>query len=112
MAKVSHIVSGFTHWYSTHEPTPHSTAANVSVCQSDSSPLAVARHAVRRILASMLFSTRQLNTAAAPATSQMPKDAIAIAARSAGVGTPGTASTMPMSAQKTMSCTTRGFVSA
>ena len=35
----------------------------------------------------------------------------AMRARLAASGQPGTASTMPMSAQNTMSCTTRGLVS-
>jgi hypothetical protein len=60
----------------------------------------------------MPFSTRQLNAAAAPATSQMPMQASTRAARRPSEGTPGTASTMPISAQNTMSCTTRGLVSA
>jgi len=50
--------------------------------------------------------------AAAPATSQMPTQAMNASLTSSQVGTPGTASTMPISAQNTMSCTTRGLVSA
>ena len=94
------------------EPAAHSTAENTRACRSDSSPRAVGRQAVRRILASMLFSTRQLKAAAAPATSQMPALAMAMRASAAPLGRPGTASTMPMSAQNTMSWTTRGLVSA
>ena len=59
----------------------------------------------------MPCSTRQLKAAAAAATSQMP----AHATRQLPVGQagqPGTASNMPITAQKTISCTTRGFVSA
>jgi len=67
---------------------------------------------VRFILASMVFSTRQLNAAAAPATSQMPRQATSIWRNCPPEGQPGTASTMPMRAQNTMSCTTRGLVSA
>ena len=74
--------------------------------------LAVGRQAVRFILASMPFSTMQLNAAAAPATSQMPAQANSASRISAQAGAPGTASTMPISAQNTMSCTTRGLVSA
>ena len=73
-----------------------------------SSPVAVARHAVRAILASMRCSTRQLNAAAAAATSQIPTVAASAVRHS---GTPGVASSIPMTAQKTMSCTTRGLVS-
>jgi hypothetical protein len=51
----------------------------------------------------------QLKAAAAAATSQMP----AVAARaSRQLGQPGSASSMPIRAQNTISCTTRGFVSA
>jgi hypothetical protein len=106
------MVSGFTQTYSSQEPAAHRTAANVSVCVSDNSPLAVGRQDVRFILASMPFSTRQLNAAAAPATSQMPMPASSAWRRSAGAGMPGTASTMPMTAQNTINCTTRGLVSA
>ena len=101
-----------THQYSSAEPAAHSSAENSSVCVLDSSPLAVGRQAVRFILASMPCSTMQLNAAAAPATSQMPALATAINAHCAPLGMPGTASTMPMKAQNTMSCTTRGLVSA
>ena len=72
-------------------------------CQSASSPCAVGRHAVRRIFASIPFSTMQLNAAAAPETSQMPKQAIAINLISCPLGNPGTASTMPIKAQNTIS---------
>jgi hypothetical protein len=70
------------------------------------------RQAVRRMRASMCCSTMQLKAAAAPATSQMPPQAISASLISAQAGAPGTASTMPIRAQNTMSCTTRGLVSA
>jgi hypothetical protein len=60
----------------------------------------------------MPFSTRQLKAAAAPATSQMPRQASTMRCTSRQPGTPGTASTMPISAQKTISWMTRGLVSA
>ena len=69
------------------------------------------RQAVRFMRASMPCSIRQLKAAAAPATSQMPAQAATARNASAWVGTPGTASSMPMNAQKTMSCTTLGLVS-
>ena len=50
--------------------------------------------------------------AAAPATSQIPRQAMTASLTSASVGMPGTASTIPMSAQKTISWITRGLVSA
>ena len=106
------MVSGLTQTYSTTEPAAHSAAENVSACMSDSWPLAVGRQEVRFILASMVFSTRQLKAAAAPATSQMPAQATPMVSSSAPVGRPGTASTMPMRAQNTISCTTRGLVKA
>jgi len=67
---------------------------------------------VRFIRASIWRSTRQLKAAAAPATSQMPMQATAMCTHWAAVGRPGTASTMPMKAQNTISCTTRGLVRA
>jgi hypothetical protein len=60
----------------------------------------------------MLFSIKQLNAAAAPATNQMPTQATKPNQTSAQLGTPGTAKTIPISAQNTMSCTTRGFINA
>ena len=108
MAKVSHIVSGFTQKYSTALPTAQSSPENHSVCAFVSWPLAVGRHAVRAMRRSMCCSTMQLKAAAAPATSQMPTVA---APSSAMLGSPGSASSMPMSAQNTISCTTRGLVS-
>ena len=106
------MVSGLTQKYSSAEPAAHSTAENSRVCALDSSPLAVGRQAVRFILASMPCSTMQLKAAAAPATSHTPALASAMWPSCAAVGRPGTASTMPIRAQKTMSCTTRGLVSA
>ena len=84
-------------------------AEKASALPGVSSPVAVGRQAVRFIRASMRCSTRQLNAAAAAATSQMPTIA-AIATRQSGM--PGVASSMPITAQNTISCTTRGFVSA
>ena len=106
------MVSGLIQTYSSTEPTAQSTAENSKVCALDSSPLAVGRQAVRFILASIPCSTMQLNAAAAPATSHTPRQASAMWPSCAALGRPGTASTMPISAQKTMSCTTRGLVSA
>ena len=106
------MVSGLTQTYKITEPALTSTAENISACISDSSPLAVGRHAVRFMRESIPFSTRQLNAAAAPATSQIPRQAIAMRRSSAAVGQPGTASTMPIRAQKTMSWMTRGLASA
>jgi len=92
-------------------PIPHSSAENARVCGRLSSPLAVARQAVRFMRASMPSSIRQLKAAAAPATSQMPAMAASIVSDWASVGRPGTARAMPMAAQNTMSWTTRGLVS-
>jgi hypothetical protein len=50
-----------------------------------------------------------LKAAAALATSQMPSVAQAASTTS---GRPGWASSMPMTAQKTINCTTRGLVNA
>src|SRR5688572_13976657 len=57
----------------------------------------------------MRCSTRQLIAAAAPATRAMPS--VAANTRPGG-GTPGVARNIPMIATKTISETTRGFVSA
>ena len=59
--------------------------------------------------ASSSRSTRQLTANAAPASSQMPT--VAATRRCTG-GKPGTARNMPITAQKTASCVTRGFVNA
>jgi len=74
--------------------------------------LAVGRQAVRFIFESMVFSTRQLKAAAAPATNQMPMHAHKPSINSDKLGRPGTARTMPIKAQKTISWTTRGLVNA
>ena len=106
------MVSGLIQIYKITEPAIPKTAENNRVCASLRSPRAVGRHEVRFILASMLFSTMQLKAAAAPETSQMPRLAIAAVTTSSIPGTPGTASTIPISAQKTMSWITRGLVRA
>ena len=59
--------------------------------------------------ASIFCSTRQLTAAAAPATSAMPTVA---ASRICSGTMPGVASSMPITAVKTISDTTRGLVSA
>jgi len=64
--------------------------------------LAVGRHAVRRILASICCSIKQLNAAAAPETNQMPKHASAARPTWTMVGTDGTAKTIPIKAQNTI----------
>src|SRR3989344_4591113 len=92
-------------------PAAHNVPLKARVWVRLSSPLAVGRQAVRFIRASMPCSIRQLKAAAEPATSQMPMQAATALSASAAVGMPGTASSMPMTAQKTMSCTTRGLVS-
>ena len=64
------------------------------------------------MLTSMVFSIRQLKAAAAAATSHTPSDATTMRPACAQLGTPGTASTAPIRAQNTISCTTRGLVSS
>ena len=112
VAKVSHMVNGLTHTYSSTDPRLHKTAEKSSVWALPSWPLAVGRQAVRFILASIPCSTMQLKAAAAPATSQIPTQASKPKRTSTQLGTPGTASTMPIKAQNTINCTTRGLVSA
>ena len=91
-------------------PSPHSPAEKLKVNRRLSSPLAVARQAVRFILASICCSTKQLKAAAAPATNQMPAVAAKITPHCGPDGKPGMAKAMPITAQKTISCTTRGLV--
>ena len=93
-------------------PRLQSAAENTSACMLESSPRAVGRQEVRCMRASICFSTRQLKAAAAAATSQMPAQDTAMCSHCWALGQPGTASTMPISAQKTISCTTRGLVKA
>ena len=83
--------------------------AATSVGSAVSSPLGSGRRRVRAISASTFCSTRQLNAAAAPATRAMP--IVAKNTTPAG-GSPGVARNMPMTAQKTISDTTRGLVSS
>jgi hypothetical protein len=81
----------------------HIKAENNSVSTSLNSPLAVGLQDVRFMRESMPFSTKQLKAAAAPETNQIPKQANNPNSNSGPDGTPGTASTMPINAQKTMS---------
>ena len=106
------MVMGLIQMYKMAEPATHSAPENSKVWRLDSSPRAVGRQAVRFMRASILCSTRQLKAAAAPATSQIPAQATTMRNSSAADGRPGTAKTMPISAQKTMSCTTLGLVNA
>ncbi len=106
------MVSGLVHSSSTSAPSVHRMAEKASACWLLSSPRAVGRQEVRFMRASIWRSTRQLKAAAAPATSQMPRQASAMCSHWSALGQPGTASTMPISAQNTISCTTRGLVRA
>src|SRR6266542_1046073 len=109
VASVSHIVSGLTKRNSTVSPMPPTTVANASVARAVTSPRGNGRCRVRAISASSFCSTRQLIAAAEPATSAMP---IVAQKTRCGGGSPGTARNMPMTAQNTISDTTRGFASA
>jgi hypothetical protein len=75
----------------------------------ETSPRGSGRPRVRIMTASMVRSTRQLIAAAAPATSAMPT--VAANTIPAG-GNPGVARNMPITAQNTISDTTRGFARA
>ena len=97
------MVSGLTQKNKITEPAQHKSAEKIRVCVLLSSPRAVGRQEVRFILASICCSTMQLKAAAAADTSQMPKQAIAASRTCVQSGAPGTASTMPISAQNTMS---------
>src|SRR5471032_2961456 len=103
------MVSAFVNVYSVHIPAPPSNAENSRICADVISPRAEGRHAVRRIIASIFCSIRQLMANAAPASSQMPT----VPPIKTVHGTmPGVARNMPMTAQKTASCVTRGLVNA
>ena len=71
------LFGSFTQMYKIAEPDRHKTAENSKVSRSLNSPLAVGRHEVRFMRASMAFSTIQLKAAAAPETNQIPKHAMA-----------------------------------
>src|SRR5690606_33201426 len=71
-------------------------------------PLAVPRRAVRSMRASISRSIRQFTAKAAAASIQIPR--VAATTRPAS-GSPGVARNMPITAQNTASCVTRGFVS-
>ena len=83
------------------------TAEKTMVWVLVSSPLAVARRAVRAMRASISPSTRQLTANAAPVSSQIPTVAAAIKRQ---LGAPSVASNMPITAQNTASLVTRGLV--
>jgi hypothetical protein len=104
-------VIGLTKLYSSQRPAPPTTPAKTSVSVDVSSPRGSGRARVRAITASSFCSTRQFTAAAAPATSAMP--AVAASRRPGGTQLPaGTARNIPITAQKTISDTTRGLVSS
>src|SRR5207249_1331345 len=103
------MVSGLTRLYSTSMPAPPITPENISVCGTVISPRAIGRRAVRAMRESISRSTRQLTANAAPASSQIPTVAATTVFQS---GRSGVARNMPMTAQNTASCVTRGLVSA
>src|SRR5450631_425482 len=107
VASVSHIVSGFTACHRIASPRPPRAPAKIMTCIEVMVPMTVGRPRVRAIAASIFCSTRQLNAAAAPATSAIPSVAKKMRP---GAGKPGDASSIPMTAVNTISETTRGFV--
>src|SRR5579859_7090947 len=107
VAAVSHIVRGFTAFHRIARPRPPTAPDIRMICAGVIVPITVGRPRVRAMTASIFCSTRQLNAAAAPATSAMPM----VAARTSPAGgSVGEASSMPITAVKTMSDTTRGLV--
>jgi hypothetical protein len=108
VAKVSHIVSGLTQRYSTNIPIPPRAPEKSITCADEIVPVAVARRAVRNIRASTRCSIKQLTAKAAAANNQIP---IVPAITFCISGKVGVARNMPITAQKTASCVTRGFVS-
>src|ERR1700686_890934 len=103
------MVNAFVNVWRVHMPTPPSTAENSRICTGVISPRADGRHAVRRIMASIFCSIRQLMANAAPASSQIPT----VPPINTVHGTmPGVERNIPITAQKTASCVTRGLVNA
>src|SRR5471032_252808 len=90
-------------------PAPPMTVAKIAVCVTLMSPIAIGRRAVRAMRASISRSARQLTAKAAPASNQMPTVAATSRCQS---GMQSLARNMPITAQKTASCVTRGLVSA
>ncbi|MNT59765.1 hypothetical protein D3C72_1973020 [compost metagenome] len=88
-------------------PTPPSSPDRLSTWNAEIVPRAVARRAVRSIRASTSCSIRQLMANAAAASSQMPTVPNSTRRMS---GMPGAARNMPITAQNTASCVTRGLV--
>jgi len=89
-------------------PSPPNTPENTITWAEEIVPLAVARLAVRNMRASICCSIRQFTANAAAASSQMPM----VAATTLPIsGKPGVARNMPITAQNTASCVTRGLVS-
>src|SRR5271154_128616 len=101
------MVSGFTACQRIASPRPPTAPDSNRICADVMVPITVGRPRVRAIAASIFCSTRQLNAAAAPATSAIPAVA---ASKSCAGGTAGEASSIPITAVKTMSETTRGLV--
>src|SRR5690606_36336900 len=89
-------------------PAAPSAPENTSTCRGVMLPRAVARRDVRSMRASISRSIRQFTAKAAAASSQMPN---VPATTIPGSGSPGVARNMPITAQNTASCVTRGFVS-
>jgi hypothetical protein len=108
VAKVSHIVSGLTHSHSTALPAAHSTAENSSVCVGE---LALGGGPPRGALHARVDVLLDQAVEGGGGRGHQP-DADAAGTALARSGRPGSASSMPMTAQKTISCTTRGLVSA
>jgi hypothetical protein len=111
VAKVSHMVSGLIHTSSMAEPRMHSPAENTAPACPTARPRAVGRQAVRFMCSVDAFldqavegRRRRRHQPDARRHDDLPA--------CAQLGTPGTASTMPIRAQNTISCTTRGLVSA
>src|SRR5260221_1531198 len=101
------MVSGFTACHRIASPRPPMAPENIMIWTCEMVPLTVGRPRVRAIAASIFCSTRQLNAAAAPATSAMPS--VAAKTRPGG-GRSGVARSIPITAVNTMSETTRGLV--
>src|ERR1700757_1110587 len=103
------MVNGLTKLYSVHMPRPPITPENTKVCATVISPRAIGRLAVLAIRESISRSTKQLTAKAAPAKSQIPMVA---GTTKCQLGNSGVAKNMPIMAQNTASCVTRGLVSA
>lgn len=103
------MVRGLAKYHNKAQPIDPKTMARIKISGTVTSPVADARQAVLFIFASTFCSIKQFTAKAALAKSQIPHEPPIKIVQ----GTiPGVERNMPITAQKTASCVTRGFVKA